>query len=379
MQHSKFIDLLKAVTLLAFASSATAHHSITPHYDSSVQISVSGVVTEFKFVNPHSYLFVDVEDEEGNINNWNCEMQAAVILRHSGWTEDLLRPGTRVTVSGPSARRDPFGCAAARVELADGTVMTRSGVIYAESGEALTNSSGSNNEGIVPESGASIFGSWRTANHFRPNGDLVGDLISFPFDGETPSQEEIGTEENPLGIYAQYLTEQGLAAFDNYDFLYDDPALVCSGASIMRAAHEPNGITDISQEDGVIFIKHQYMDVYRTVHMDTREHPMDFQNSLVGHSVGWFEGADLVIETVGFEAGVLFPHPGILHTNQMEVRERLSLSEDGGQLVREYEAIDPLYFSKPIPGQTIWNRSDRPLFSFDCVELSGDNNERPRI
>ena len=377
MRNSNLPSLIKATMIFAFASSAMGHHSITPHYDSSNPITVSGVVTEFQFVNPHAFIYLDVEQPDGSVANWNCEMQAAVILRHSGWTEELLLPGTRVTVSGPSARRDPYGCAAASIELEDGTLMTRGGVIYAESGEQLTNSSGANNEGFVPEGGATIFGSWRTANHFRPDGDLVGDLIAFPFDGETPSQEEIGTDENPLGIYAQYLTEEGRAAWANYDLLYDDPALVCSGASIMRAAHEPNGITEISREDDRIFIRHQYMDVYRTVHMNTPEHPVDFQKSLVGHSVGWFEGGDLIIDTVGFEAGVLFPHPGILHTDQMRVKERLSLSEDGGQLIRTYEATDPLYFSKAIPGQTIWNRSDRALLSFDCIELSGENNERP--
>ena len=358
-------------------SAADAHHSITPHYDSSTEVSATGVVTEFLFVNPHSFVYFDVEQPDGSFANWNCEMQAAVILRHSGWTEELLQPGTQITVTGPAARRDPFGCAAARIELADGTVMTRGGVIYAESGEQLTNSTGSSNEGFVPEDGATIFGSWRTTPHFRPDGDLVGDLISFPLDGERPTQEEIGTEENPLGIYSDYMTDQGREAAENYDLLYDDPALECSGASIMRAAVEPNGISEISQDGDTIYIKHQYMDVVRTIHMNLSEHPDNIEPSMVGHSIGRFENEELIIDTLGFEAGVLFPHPGILHSDQMRVVERIGLSDDGTQLIRSYEATDPLYFSKPIPGRIIWNRSDRALQSFDCVELSGENNIRP--
>jgi len=145
----------------------------------------------------------------------------------------------------------------------------------------------------------------------------------------------------------------------------------------MRAWVEPNGISEISQQGDLILIKHQYMDVVRSIHMNLKEHPSDIEPSMVGHSIGWFEEDDLVIDTIGFEAGVLFPHPGILHSDQMHVLERIRLSEDGTQLIRTYLATDPLYFSKPMPGRIVWNRSDRPLQPFNCIELSGENNLRP--
>ena len=209
-----------------------------------------------------------------------------------------------------------------------------------------------------------------------PTGDLAGDLASVPIGDELPSLEAFGTPENPLGIYSQYLTEQGKAAAAAYDVVFDDPALMCSGASIMRSWTEPGGISEITRQGNEIVIRHEYMDVVRRVNLDSREHPAEIEPSMVGHSVGWFEGEELVIDTVGFRAGVLFPHPGILHSAQMHVVERLSLSQDGSQLIREYLATDPLYFSKPMPGKVVWNRSDRPVQKFDCVELSGDNNTR---
>ena len=144
----------------------------------------------------------------------------------------------------------------------------------------------------------------------------------------------------------------------------------------MRSWTEPGGISEITRQGNEIVIRHEYMDVVRRVNLDSREHPAEIEPSMVGHSVGWFEGEELVIDTVGFRAGVLFPHPGILHSAQMHVVERLSLSQDGSQLIREYLATDPLYFSKPMPGKVVWNRSDRPVQKFDCVELSGDNNTR---
>lgn len=375
------VDFLRltvlALGLLLVSTVSNAHHSITPHYDSSTPVTVTGVVTEFKFVNPHSFIYLDVEQPDGTIAQWNCEAQAAAILRHSDWTKELLAPGTRLTIEGWAARRDPHGCAFVSATLEDGTHISRIGVITSSEGEEISEPTRAGNVGFVPEEGATIFGQWRTGQHFRPDGDLAGDLITWPLDGEIPTQEEIGTEENPLGLYADYLTAEGLAAAADYDLLYDDPALECSGASIMRAWVEPNGMSEIVRAGDDIIIRHQYMDVERRVHMTMDEHPENIEPSMEGHSIGRFEDDVLVVDTVGFEAGVLFPHPGILHSDQMRVVERIQLSEDGTQLIRSYLATDPIYFSKPMPGRLVWNRSDRQLQNFDCIELSGENNERP--
>lgn len=99
--------VISLLCLAGLADQTLAHHSITPHFDPSQLATISGVVTEFKFVNPHSFIYLDVEQSDGSVANWNCELQAAVILRHSGWTKDLLAPGTRVTINGTAARRDP--------------------------------------------------------------------------------------------------------------------------------------------------------------------------------------------------------------------------------------------------------------------------------
>ncbi len=112
------------------------------------------------------------------------------------------------------------------------------------------------------------------------------------------------------------------------------------------------------------------------INMDTRVHPDDFERSMTGHSVGWYEGDDLVIETTRFKAGVLTPHPGLLHSEDMVVTERLSLSEDGNQLVKEYSVVDPQYLSKPVTGRSAWNRSDIALPKYNCVELGGVSNVR---
>ena len=124
-------------------------------------------------------------------------------------------------------------------------------------------------------------------------------------------------------------------------------------------------------------IRHEYMDTVRCVDLSTREHPARLTPSLTGHSVGWMEGDTLVIDTVGFEAGVLIPHPGVLNTADMRIVERLTISSDGRNLLRSYEVTDPPYLSARISENNSWDRSDVAVSPFDCTELSGINNVRP--
>ena len=99
-------------------------------------------------------------------------------------------------------------------------------------------------------------------------------------------------------------------------------------SSIIRGWSEPSGISEITQSGDQIVIKHEFMDTVRVINMDTREHPNDIEPSMTGHSIGWYEDDVLVVETAGFEAGVLVPHPGLLHSEDMVITERLSLSEN---------------------------------------------------
>jgi hypothetical protein len=174
------------------------------------------------------------------------------------------------------------------------------------------------------------------------------------------------------------MTPAGKAAAEKYDDRFDDPALRCSPSSIQRAWGEPNGVSEITQTPDRVTIKHEYMDTVRVVDIRTRQHPTTVKRSLTGHSVGWFEGSTLVIDTTGFAAGVLLPHPGVMNSDAMHVVERLSLSADGGQLIRNYEVTDAKFLAAPITGTSSWTRTTTPVSTYNCTELSGANNVRPK-
>ena len=85
-----------------------AHHGTGISYDLTKMVTVKGTITNFAFHNPHSQLYWDAKDENGNIVHWSAEMNAPGNLERAGFTRkqlfELLKPGTEVTVSGFQSR-----------------------------------------------------------------------------------------------------------------------------------------------------------------------------------------------------------------------------------------------------------------------------------
>ena len=78
----------------------TAHHAFGPVYDANRVITVEGVVTEFKFVNPHAMMFMDVTDETGKTVRWVVEFAGRLNLSEHGWTAQSVKASERVKVTG---------------------------------------------------------------------------------------------------------------------------------------------------------------------------------------------------------------------------------------------------------------------------------------
>ena len=110
----------------AVAATASAHHGIA-NFDLNKDISISGTVAKLAFVNPHSWLYVNVVGADGKAAEWQCEMRAATVLRRSGWSEAMFTPGTPVTITGSPDRNQPNTCYLGTITFADGTSMDRYG------------------------------------------------------------------------------------------------------------------------------------------------------------------------------------------------------------------------------------------------------------
>ena len=80
---------------------AQAHHSSIPWYDLNAdQVTVTGIVTEFQFLNPHVYIFVTVTRADGVAEEWKLEGTSRNRLLRIGWTEDSIKLGQTVTATG---------------------------------------------------------------------------------------------------------------------------------------------------------------------------------------------------------------------------------------------------------------------------------------
>lgn len=89
---------------LVLSATAAAHHSFAVYFDNDRPVTVEGVVSSFRFTNPHGLVVVDVTDADGQVHSWRAETNAPVVLQRRGWTRTSLRAGQRVTLSGWQAR-----------------------------------------------------------------------------------------------------------------------------------------------------------------------------------------------------------------------------------------------------------------------------------
>lgn len=95
-----------AIALVLAGASLPAHHSISAVYDEKQQVSIEGLVTEFRFVNPHPYVVVTVAEPGAAATSWHLEMDNRGELAAIGMSADTLRTGDRVVVTGSRSRTE---------------------------------------------------------------------------------------------------------------------------------------------------------------------------------------------------------------------------------------------------------------------------------
>src|ERR1700740_3838055 len=95
------------LTAVMFSAVASAHHSVQSQFDIHKTVTVSGTVSKVEWINPHSYLTLNVKDASGNTQKWAFELGGAGALRRAGMSRadrGGLKPGDEVTANGVWAR-----------------------------------------------------------------------------------------------------------------------------------------------------------------------------------------------------------------------------------------------------------------------------------
>jgi hypothetical protein len=119
--------LTLVVALLMGSATMFAHHGNSAYNEVS-PITITGVVTEFVWSNPHCQIYLDVTDDKGNVVHWGIESQSPGILVRAGWTRKSLQEGDHITITLAAAKNGApvgfSGGATGKVVFADGRILT---------------------------------------------------------------------------------------------------------------------------------------------------------------------------------------------------------------------------------------------------------------
>ena len=96
--------IVAGLGLLLSAGPTLAHHAFAAEYDAKKPVKLTGTVTKLEWLNPHTWFYIDVKDDNGKVTNWGFEMGSPNILLRAGWTRNSMNPGDVVTVEGSRAK-----------------------------------------------------------------------------------------------------------------------------------------------------------------------------------------------------------------------------------------------------------------------------------
>jgi hypothetical protein len=115
----RILGVLSLAASLAGAPVA-AHHSFSAIFDANQPVTLTGTVTRVEWMNPHTWIYLDVKKDDDSVEAWAFEMGSPNRLMRSGWNQDSLPAGRTVTIAGSRARDGSLKAAVDTVTLPDG-------------------------------------------------------------------------------------------------------------------------------------------------------------------------------------------------------------------------------------------------------------------
>ena len=113
--------------IAGLALPVAAHHSFSAEFDATKQVTLAGEVVMMEWVNPHSWLHIDVKKPDGSVERWKVEGGSPSVLFRLGWNRDSLPAGTKVTVVGFQAKDGSLRASSRELRFPDGRRMDLGG------------------------------------------------------------------------------------------------------------------------------------------------------------------------------------------------------------------------------------------------------------
>src|SRR5580692_10888253 len=126
--HSRLLKVVaSAGMLMAAALPVAAHHSFAAEFDASKQVTLEGKVVRMEWVNPHSWLTIDVTKADGTVEQWKIEGGSPSVLLRLGWNRNSLPAGTRIKVVAFQAKDGSLRGSSRDIQFPDGRKMDLGG------------------------------------------------------------------------------------------------------------------------------------------------------------------------------------------------------------------------------------------------------------
>jgi len=319
-------SMLTALTVVP--SAVLPHHSVGGNYDSSSTLELEGEITDIFWRNPHVGFTLATTDAGGRVTEWELSTHSLSIMRRMDVREPFIAIGDHVKAAGWPARRGngmfvnnmllpsgeefvfAFGAKPADLRWSDRLWGTNERW-YAAGGDST-------------EARRGIFRVWSTT--------LAGGNWS------------LWKRDYPL-------TEQARARRAAFDPIRDDPLQNCALKGMPAAMSAPYPLEFIDHGDTILLRLEEY-DATRTIHMNPATTPASAP-SILGHSVGRWDGGDLLVETTAVNWGH-FDARGIPTSASLRLRERFTPAADGSRLDYEITVTDPEVFTEPVTMGKSW-------------------------
>ncbi len=312
-----------AAALCCLPLALYAHHARF-EFDDSQLVEVQGEVTSVFWRNPHVRFALSAVGEDGGEVLWEMEGGSVNTLQRQGVDSDIVAVGDHIKVYGLVSRRDDRALLPVYLTLANG----RDVAMLEDRARSL---------GLIEE------GAGPTAAAVDDEKiELAVRQASGIFRVWTNTHRSGGNSNLPL-------TETALAAKEAWYQPTDDPALRCEPPGMPENMLSPYPIEFVDR-GAELTLRLEEWDGLRVIHMAPAGGGEDRPATLMGYSVGRWEGQTLVVETTKLNSRY-FDARGTPHSTSSQILERFTLSEDANRLDWEATVIDPETFTEPVSPQ----------------------------
>ena len=299
---------------LGLSAPVMGHHGIAP-FDTGTRVTFEGVIAEFDYRNPHSFVYLQTTDADGNTTDVTIEAVGSS-ARPFGVTEDSLKPGDVVVAVANPSKRDPetWGLG---VE-------------------------------IVKEDGSVIPLSVRFAREMEQRSTGVATSMAGVW---VPRREDFfGYVLNRSSIE---LTEKGDERYQSYDNTQSSHARCISVPPPVRMLYSSINVVEVLSDR--VLIHSDWMDAERVIYTDGREPNESTPLARYGYSVGLWHDRTLSVGTTRFSDNNSGAATGVATGVQKHMLERFTLAEDGTGIDYSFVLEDPEYLAAPVSGESRWD------------------------